>query len=304
MLPDNNFAYLVPFLKPLTFEEKTTNLREFPVDNSGLVVRVNLQTFATADSLDLSNVHPGLVGFSGAVRGSFLVFECIARIPPLELELELTLCLEHHTVANYAYFIPYMRRRVASSTELNAYSSLVARVDLRDFTSVAHVDLAKVDDDLRGFMRGFAYKQFVIFVPWRSKYYSPDTKAQSGKVARLDTTKFSSEGVTFLDLATAYRSQVPDRPDDSLRGFRGGFVSGKYGFFVPFFDGGLFSGKVCRINLEKFDEVQVLDLTALDQDLRGYAGGIVSRTQETLDTDMFGEFQMRQGTTTPYEYIY
>lgn len=208
------------------------------------------------------------------------------------------------SVANHAFFIPYMRRRVATSTELNAYSSLVARVDLRDFASVAYLDLSTVDGDLRGFMRGFAYKQFVIFVPSRSKYYSPGTKAQSGKVARLDTTMFSSEGVTFLDLATAYRSQVPDRPDDSLRGFRGGFVSGKYGFFVPFFDGGLFSGKICRINLEKFDEVQVLDLTALDQDLRGYAGGIVSRTQEVLDTDLFGEFQMREGTTTPYEYIY
>lgn len=208
------------------------------------------------------------------------------------------------TVANYAYFIPYMRRRVASSAELNAYSSLVARVDLRDFASVSYLDLATVDDDLRGFMRGFAYKQFIIFIPSRSRFYSPGTKNQSGKVARLDTTKFSVEGVTFLDLATAYRSQVPDRPDDSLRGFRGGFVSGKYGFFVPFFDGKLFSGKVCRINLEKFNEVQVLDLTALDQDLRGYAGGIVSKTQEALDTDLFGDYQMRQGTTTPYGYVY
>lgn len=197
-----------------------------------------------------------------------------------------------------------MRRRVPSSVELNPYGSFVARVDLRDFRSVSYLDLAQVDNELRGFVRGFAYKHFVIFVPSRSKYYSPGAKAQSGKVARLDTTKFSVDGVSVLDLTTAYRSQVPDRPDDSLRGFSGGLVSGKYGFFVPFFDGVLFSGKVCRINLEKFDEVQVLDLAVLDNDLRGYSGGILSRTQEPLDTDLFGEFQMRQGTMTPYDYVY
>lgn len=197
-----------------------------------------------------------------------------------------------------------MRRRVPTPSELNPYGSLVARVDLRDFSSVAYLDLAAVDCDLRGFSGGFAYKHFVFFVPGRSKYYSPGSKTQSGKVARLDTTKFSVDGVSVLDLASAYRSQVPNRPDDSLRGFSGGFVSGKYGFFVPFFDGGVFSGKVCRINLEKFDEVQTLDLTMLDEALRGYAGGVVSRTNEPLETDLFGEFQMRQGTMTPYDYIY
>lgn len=207
-------------------------------------------------------------------------------------------------VTNFAYFVPYMRRRVPSPSELNPYSALVARVDLRDFRSVAYLNLSEVDSELRGFIRGFAYKQFVIFSPSRSKFYSPGTTAQSGKVARLDTGKFDKEGVSFLDLAAAYRSQVPNLPDDSLRGFSGGFVSGKYGFFVPFFDGATFSGKICRINLDKFDEVQVLDLTLLDEDLRGFSGGIVSRTEETLETDLFGEFQMRQGTTTPYEYIY
>ncbi|TYZ59125.1 hypothetical protein PybrP1_000050 [[Pythium] brassicae (nom. inval.)] len=271
----NNYAYLVPLLRPLTFQEKTTNLREFPVSNSGVLVRVNLKTFASAEALDLAQIHPELVGFSGAAL-----------------------------VANHAFLIPYMRRRVPSPAELNPYGSFVARVDLRDFRSVAYLDLAQVDPDLRGFMRGFAYKQFVFFVPSRAKYFSPGSKTQSGKVARLDTTKFSADGVSVLDLASAYRSQVPDRPDDSLRGFSGGFVSGKYGFFVPFFDGGLFSGKVCRINLEKFNEVQTLDLAMLDEALRGYSGGIVSRTHEPLDADLFGEFQMRQGTMTPYDYIY
>jgi hypothetical protein len=197
-----------------------------------------------------------------------------------------------------------MRRKVPSPQELNPYASFVARVDLRDFSSVAYLNLAEVDDDLRGFIRGFAYKQYVILSPSRSRFYSPGTKAQSGKVVRLDTEQFSTRGVSVLDLATAFRSQVPNLPDDSLRGFSGGFVSGKYGFFVPFFDGATFSGKVCRINLEKFDEVQVLDLALLDDELAGFSGAIVSRTEEALDTDLFGEFKMRQGTTTPYEYIY
>lgn len=45
-------------------------MREFPASNSGLLVRVNLQTFQSADALDLATYHPELVGFSAAVRGT------------------------------------------------------------------------------------------------------------------------------------------------------------------------------------------------------------------------------------------
>lgn len=188
----------------------------------------------------------------------------------------------------------------------HTFSGLIARVDLRDFRSVQLLDLAQdVDDDLRGFQHGFSYKHFVFMVPHRSKSYVPADSSQfSGKVARIDTRDFTASGVAVLDLAAALRSQVPDFADRELRGFHGGFASGKYGFFVPFYSGAVYSGKVCRINLEKFDEVQALDLTQLDDRLRGFSDGVVSRAQENLDVDLFGEFQMRVGTTTPYEYIY
>ncbi|KAE9258348.1 hypothetical protein PF002_g160 [Phytophthora fragariae] len=106
------------------------------------------------------------------------------------------------------------------------------------------------------------------------------------------------------DLTAALRSQVPDFADTDLRGFNGGVVSGKYGFFVPYFNGATFSGKVCRINLDKFDEVQTLDLTQLDSKLRGFADGILSRVEETLEANLFDEFQIRLGTTDPYDYHY
>lgn len=57
-------------IKPLTAEQKTVNYREFPVANSGLIVRVDLQTFRSATALDLAATHPELVGFSGTVRGA------------------------------------------------------------------------------------------------------------------------------------------------------------------------------------------------------------------------------------------
>ncbi|KAJ0402772.1 hypothetical protein P43SY_009716 [Pythium insidiosum] len=270
-----NFAYLVPFRRPLQGDERTTNLREFPVTASGVVVRVDLTTFNSAESIDLAAINPRLAGFSGAIR-----------------------------VTHYAYFVPYMRVKEPASVEVNPYSGLVARLDLRDFRSVAFLDLAQVDDDLRGFIRGFAYKQYVFLVPHRSQYDAPGRVVQSGKVVRIDTNDFSHTGVAFLDLAAATRSQVPDMPDTALRGFSGGVVSGKYGFFAPYFNGATFSGRVCRVNLDKFDEVQTLDLTQLDGRLRGFAGAILTREEEPLETDLFGEFQIRPGTTTPYDYVY
>ncbi|RAW39733.1 hypothetical protein PC110_g4049 [Phytophthora cactorum] len=207
-------------------------------------------------------------------------------------------------MTHFAYFVPYMRVKQPDSEEVNPYSGLVARVDLRDFTSVQYLDLTVVDSGLRGFMRGFAYRQYVFLVPHRSQFFDPKGPTQSGKVARIDTNNFTPSGVSFLDLTTALRSQVPDFADSDLRGFNGGIVSGKYGFFVPYFNGATLSGKVCRINLDRFDEVQTLDLTQLDSKLRGYTDGILSKVQENLEANLFDEFQIRVGTTDPYDYTY
>ena len=60
--------------------------------------------------------------------------------------------------------------------------------------------------------------------------------------------------------------------DPDLKGFLGGFASGDYGYFVPFYNGAYF-GKVARVDLATFSQVQVLDLTATDPDLKGFFGG-------------------------------
>ena len=79
--------------------------------------------------------------------------------------------------------------------------------------------------------------------------------------------------------------------DPNLDGFSGGFESGGYGYFVPFrnnahiialgnlgvqFTNHGYSGKVARVDLATFSQVQVLDLTATDPDLMGFRDGFVS----------------------------
>ena len=59
--------------------------------------------------------------------------------------------------------------------------------------------------------------------------------------------------------------------DPDLKGFNGGFASDGYGYFVP-----NFFGKVVRVDLATFSQVQVLDLTATDSDLKGFNGGFAS----------------------------
>lgn len=205
---------------------------------------------------------------------------------------------------NYAYFVPFLQVRDAESFQLNPYSGLIARVDLRDFTSVQYMNLTQVDAELRGFMRGFAYRQYVFLVPHRSGEYTPGRRGFSGKVARIDTNDFSLTGVSYLDLPTTLRSQVPSLEDNDLRGFKGGVASGKFGHFVPYFNGVDFSGKLCRINLDTFNEVELVDLTMQDAALAGYSGGIVSKTEEALEIDLFAPFQVQVGSKTPYEFIY
>ena len=64
--------------------------------------------------------------------------------------------------------------------------------------------------------------------------------------------------------------------DPDLKGFHGGFASRGYGYFVPHFNNAYF-GKVARVDLATFSQVQELDLTATDPDLKGFHGGFASR---------------------------
>jgi len=65
--------------------------------------------------------------------------------------------------------------------------------------------------------------------------------------------------------------------DSDLKGFRGGFTDGTYGYMVPW-NNGAYSGKVARFSLSDFSSVLVLDLTATDSDLKGFWGGFTDGT--------------------------
>lgn len=174
-----------------------------------------------------------------------------------------------------------------------------------DFSAIDVLDLATVDDDLRGFIGGFAHKNYAYFVPhFNGKYFS-------GKIARVDVDAFNAASVQVLDLQTK---------DVRLAGFYGGFaanivpsivngLAADYAYLAPYknlvgpvngvntkftsdgykandvFDeqesiGGdrlqpNHHGCLTRINLDTFNVagVDFIDLQEVDTDLRGFAGG-------------------------------
>ena len=74
-------------------------------------------------------------------------------------------------------------------------------------------------------------------MPYHNNFY------HFGKVARVDLATFTQ--VQVLDLADT---------DPDLKGFVGGFASGGFGYFVPYFNGEYF-GKVAQVNLTTFSQV-------------------------------------------------
>ena len=163
----------------------------------------------------------------------------------------------------YGYFVPF--RNTRHSDENWGCSGKVARVDLAKFSQVQVLDLTDTDPDLKGFNGGFASGDYGYFVPYRNGLHP---NFYFGKVARVDLATFSQ--VQVLDLTTT---------DADLMGFQGGFASGGYGYFVPYCNGlepDFYSGKVARVDLKSFSQVQVLDLTDTDPDLKGFLGGFAS----------------------------
>ena len=135
----------------------------------------------------------------------------------------------------------------------------VARVNLTTFSQVQVLDLTATDADLKGFCGGFASGGHGYFVPYNNGV------GYFGKVARVDLATFSQ--VQVLDLADT---------DPDLKGFNGGFAWDDYGYFVPYYNTGGNSGKMARVELANFSQVQVLDLASMDADLRGFQGGFAS----------------------------
>ncbi len=64
--------------------------------------------------------------------------------------------------------------------------------------------------------------------------------------------------------------------DPALKGFVGGFTRGNYGYCVPYYiGGGVWSGKIARIDLTDFSTVSVLDLATINANFVGFHGGFV-----------------------------
>ena len=124
-------------------------------------------------------------------------------------------------MGDYGYLVPYNN---------GAWFGKVVRFDLATFSQVAVLDLTATDGALKGFWGGFASDDYGYLVP-----YAYGNAAYHGKVVRFDLATFSQ--VAVLDLTTT---------DSALKGFRGGFASGDYGYLVPYTNGAYF-GKVARI---------------------------------------------------------
>jgi len=69
----------------------------------------------------------------------------------------------------------------------------------------------------------------------------------------------------------------------TLKGFNGGFVGGTYAYFVPS-SNGAYHGNVARVDLTDFSAsgVSYLDLTTVDANLKGFAGGFSDGTHGYL----------------------
>ncbi len=210
---DGRYGYFVPNIN-------------FGISRSGLIARVDLQNFTVGGvtPLDLTSANAGLKGFSGGF-----------------------------TDGRYGYFVP---------NNNGAHSGLVARVDLQNFTvgGVTPLDLTASNADLKGFSGGFTDGRYGYFIP----FYSGSGSA-SGLIARVDLQNFADGGVTTLNLASA---------NADLKGFQGGFTDGRYGYFVPYYNGS-FSGLVARVDLQNFavGGVTPLNLTSANASLKGFWGG-------------------------------
>ncbi|RQM25288.1 hypothetical protein B5M09_004904 [Aphanomyces astaci] len=270
---------------------------------SGLVTKVYLRAFDAStlppfsppvySILDLTQLDPDLTGF----------VSCFTRKFPF-LCFPLTILRKGN---NFGYFV--------QRNNDNGLGGKVVRVDLSEFHNAPRLaatvlDLEQIDGRLVGFGGAFVFGKYAVFVPHKNgphnitpRRVNPSQKLHFGKLVRVNTDVFSPDGVDVLDLTATLRSQIPNLPDVELRGFLGGGASGQYGFFVPYFNGVRFAGKVVRVNLRTFNEVQVLDMTQIDDTLRGFTGAVMSATPEPTDTSLW-QWTIPEGTRAMYTFIH
>jgi len=145
-------------------------------------------------------------------------------------------------------------------------------------TQVYVRDVAEGDPELVGFQRGFVYTSEVDGTAYGILVPFINGAQYSGKVARVrfGNDDFRNDSsIHFAVNATGHRTLCDEADprclvkvldlsavDERLRGFVGGFVSGRHGYLVPFFDGISVGHLVAKVDLEDFTvaSVQVLSL--------------------------------------------
>jgi hypothetical protein len=283
-----------------------------------------ISTPCAVDVLDLEQIDPDLRGFAGGfalgshgylvpqhngVNASskvtrFHLAQWPAKVDVLDLALvdpELRGFHGGFGYAKYAYLVPHRnsfgpvfgvntKHPVDENARTMQYHGKFVRIDTDDFSpsGVSVLDLAGlVADDLRGFMNGFVAGRFAYLVPFANRNNVPKPGLGgngAGKLVRVDLERFDAASVEVLDLKAI---------DPRLVGFSAGFVSGKYGFLVPY-DNGRSNyrsknafGMVVRIDLDNFSAagVRILDLPTWDREqtpktpdhnLRGFSGGFAA----------------------------
>ncbi|KAJ1451371.1 hypothetical protein M885DRAFT_16073 [Pelagophyceae sp. CCMP2097] len=199
----------------------------------GKVVKIDLETFAVVAVLDLTQyavrsktsdvAGANLVGFVGGIAWG-----------------------------KYAVLVPHRNAKRLPKNNMRPHSALAVRIDVEDFTlsGVAVIDLAHVerqqvpsqpDNELRGFLHGFAQGEYLYLVPHFSRdFYGTLLHRQSEDGFRC-TLGYQPEELLGGHAATLLEAgpagpRLPEALGDSAASFRrrgqrdAGFLSKKVGF--------------------------------------------------------------------------
>jgi len=164
------------------------------------------------------------------------------------------------TDGTWGYLVPY-RDANAPYWNATAFHSKVVRFNLLAFGDYQVLDVATTDAGLKGFRGGFTDGTYGYLVPYKNE------AGYHGKVTRFSLQSFGD--VQVLDVSTT---------DADLKGFRGGFTDGTYGYMVPHTRRFNYPRKIVRFSLRTFGDVQVLDTAMEDADLKGFRGGFTDGT--------------------------
>jgi len=228
----------------------------------GRIARIDLQNFATGGVtiLNLQSIDADLAGFHGGFTdghyGYFVPLQNNTAAFGKFVRVDLSnFTTGGVTVLNLAAFDPdlvyftsgFTDGKYAYLVSRNYAHNKIARVDLANFTTggVTVLNLTAVDPTFGASGGAFTDGNFGYFTTLDSA-----PSVYSGKIARVNLSNFTADGVTILDLATV---------DAGLKGFQGGFTDGRYAWIPP-----AIGTKGARIDLARFSTsgVSVIDLAS------------------------------------------